>query len=183
MALVQKLQVLSGRLPGIEKVHARVRADRPVVVLARPVDPLEGLLVQEARVPELVRDLLHHFHGQLVVVHRDVGRLKDRRQLVLGRCHLVVLGLGRDAQLPELLVELVHVFGHLGLEHAKIVILHLLSLGRRRSHQRAAGQKEVFSLLVKVLVDQEILLLGTDGCVNVGDCCVAQKVQYFDSCI
>ena len=61
-------------------------------MLAGAVDSLEGLLVQQAGISESVRHLLHHFHGQLVVVHRHVGCLKDRRQLVLGRRDLVVLG-------------------------------------------------------------------------------------------
>ena len=33
---------------------------------------------------------------------------EDRRQLVLGRGHLVVLGAGRYAQRPQLVVELLH---------------------------------------------------------------------------
>ena len=152
-------------------------------MLAGSVDAFERLLVQQAGISEAVRHLFHHFHGQLVVVHCHVGRLKDRRQLVLGRSDLVVLGLGRHAELPEFFVQCVHVLRYLGLEYAKIVILHLLSLRRRGSHQRAAGQKEVFSLLVKVLVDQEILLFRTNRRVHVGDCCIAQKVQYFDSCV
>ena len=152
-------------------------------MFAGSVDALERLLVQEAGVSEAVRDLLHHFHSQLVVIHCHVGCLKDRCQLVLGRRDLVVLGFGRHAELPELLVQCVHVLRYLGLKYAKIVILHLLSLGRRRSHQRAAGQKEVFSLLVELLVDQEILLFRANGRIHVGDCGVAQKVQYFDSCV
>ena len=53
-------------------------------------------------------DLAHDLHGQLVVVDGDVGGVEDGRQLVLARCNLVVLGLGGHAQLPQLLVQLLH---------------------------------------------------------------------------
>ena len=152
-------------------------------MLAGSVDAFERLLVQQAGISEAVRHLFHHFHGQLVVVHCHVGRLKDRRQLVLGRSDLVVLGLGRHAELPEFFVQCVHVLRYLGLKHAKIVILHLLSLGRRRSHECAACKKEVFSLLVEFLVDQEILLLRAYSRVHMCDSGISEKVQYFDSCV
>ena len=45
-----------------------------------------------------VRHLLHHLHGQLVLVAGGVGIGEHRRHLVLGGGHLVVLRLGQDAR-------------------------------------------------------------------------------------
>ena len=61
------------------------------------------------------------------------------------------------------------------------MVFHLLPLGCRSPHQGPAGQQQVLSLFVKILVDQEILLLGTHGRIHMGDSGVAQKVQDFDS--
>ena len=68
--------------------------------------------MEQADQPVFVRHFLHYFHGKLVVVHRHVGRVKDGRQFVLGGGHFVVFGLGRDSQLPQFLVKVVHIGGH-----------------------------------------------------------------------
>ena len=61
-----------------QQVHARIGAQRPVVVLARAVDALERLLVEQH--PELMAagDLVHDGHQQLVVVVCQVGFFVDR---------------------------------------------------------------------------------------------------------
>ena len=56
--------------------------------------------------------------------------VKIGRQLVLRGGDLVVLGLGEDAELPELLVQLVHERRHARLDGAEIVVVQLLALGR-----------------------------------------------------
>ncbi len=114
------------------------------------------------------------------MVNGDIGGLKDRCQLMLGRGDFIVLGLGRNTQFPQLAVQGMHILGHLGFEDAEVVVLHFLSLGGRRSHEGAAGQQQVFSLFVEFLVDQEIFLLGTDCRIYVCHICVAQKVQDLD---
>ena len=148
---------------GIEQIQPRVRRQRPIVVLARAVDPLKGLFVQQADHAVPLRHLAHDLHRQLVVVHRDVGRREHRRQLMLSRSDLIVLGLGADPQLPQFFIQLIHECLHTGLDGAEIMIFHLLPFRRRRAKQRAPGVDQVFALLIIGLVYQEILLLAADG--------------------
>ena len=79
----QELHVLARGLARIEQVLALGGDHGPVVVLTGAVDALEWLLVQETCIIMLIGDLLHHLHGELVVVDGNVGGLKDRCQLVL----------------------------------------------------------------------------------------------------
>ena len=95
--------------------------------------------MQQADQPVAGSHLLHDLHGQLVVVGGDVGGGVDGRQLMLGRGHLVVLGLGQNAQLPELLVQVRHILRHTGLDNAEIMVVHLLTLGGLGAEQRAAA--------------------------------------------
>ena len=81
---------------------------------------------------------------------------------MLGGGDLVVLGLGGDADAPELLVYLAHEGGDAGLDGAEVVVVHLLALGRHRAVEGAAGVDEVLPLLVHVALDEEVLLLGAD---------------------
>ena len=92
--------VLAGGGAGLEEVQPRIGAQGPVVVLAGTVDAGEGLLMEQAHHAVLGGHIFHDLHGQLVVVAGGVGVGVDGGQLVLGRGHLVVLGLGQDAQLP-----------------------------------------------------------------------------------
>ena len=111
----------------------------------------------------LVGDLPHHLHRQQVVVDGDVGGVVDGGQLMLAGGDLVVLGLGGNAQLPQLLVQFLHKAGDDGADRAEVVLLQLLALGRGRAEQRAAAQHQVQALLVVLLLNQEVLLLGADG--------------------
>ena len=119
--------------------------------------------------------LLHGLHHQLVVVHGNVGRLVDRRQLMLGRGHLVVLGPGRDAQLPQLHVQILHIRAHPLADGAEIVILQLLSLGCRRAEQGAPREDQVFPLQIPLSVHQEILLLRPNAGHHLGGARVAEQ--------
>ena len=82
--------------------------------------------------------------------------------MLCGR-HLVVLGLGQNAQLPELLVQLLHKGRNAGLDSAEIMVVQLLSLGRLGAEQRAAGKNQILALVIQLLIDQEIFLLRADG--------------------
>jgi len=116
-------QVVLRRLAGTVQQDARVGGEAPVVVLARAVDAGKRLLVEQAGEPVALGDLLEHFHGQLVVVGCDVGGGEDRREFVLCGRNLVVLGLGGDAEFPQLHIQILHEVGDLLLEHAEVVIL------------------------------------------------------------
>ena len=77
-----------------------------------------------------------------------------------------MLGLGGDAELPELVVKLLHEGVDRGTDGAKVVLLELLALGGSRAKERAAGQPQVLALLVVLLLDEEELLLGAEGGVH-----------------
>ena len=176
----EELLVFRRGLPGIQKVFSSIGTDGPVVVFAGSVDPLKRFFMQEAGIAEAVGDFLHDLHGQLVVVDGDVGGLEDRRQFMLGGGDLVVLGLGRHAQFPELAVKGMHILGYLGLEDAEVMVLHLLPFGRRGAHEGAAGEEKILSLFVEFLVDQEVFLLGTYSRIYMVDIGISQKVQNLD---
>ena len=135
----QELRVLARGLAGVEEVYARVSGEGPVVVLAGAVHALEGLFAQQADQAVLLGGLLHDVHDELVVVGSDVGRVIDAGELMLGGGGLVVLGLGRDADAPELLVYLAHEGRDSGLHGAEVVVVHLLALGRHGAVEGAAG--------------------------------------------
>lgn len=108
-------------------------------------------------------DVFHDFHGQLVLVDRQVGGSEDGRHLVLSGRNLVVLGLGEDSQLPQLLIKLLHVCRDAGLDGAKIVVFHLLALRGAGAKKGTAAEDQILALLPKRLVNQEIFLFWTDG--------------------
>ena len=176
----QELGILRRCSAGIQKVLARIGDNGPVVMLAGSVNSLERLLVKQACIMMLVRHLLHDLHRQLVVIHRDVGSFKYRCQLMLRGRNLVVLCLRRNAELPELLFQIMHVFGYLRFQNAEIVILHLLPLRCRSSDQGASAHQEILSLKVHILVDQEILLLGTNCGVNMCNLLISEKMKNLD---
>ena len=157
----EETQVRRGSLAGVEQVLG-VGRNRPVVVLARAVDSLERLLVLQAHEPVMRRDRAHELHREQVVVDGNVRDREHGSQLVLTRGNLVVLGLGRHAQLPELFVELLHEVVHRRADGTEVVLLHLLALARRRAEERAPCEYQVLTLLVVLLLDEEVLLLGTD---------------------
>ena len=110
----------------------------------------------------LQRKLPHHAHDDHVVVRSDRGRLVDRRHLELARRDLVVAGLGRDPEPPELAVEIHHERQDPLADRAEVLVVELLALGRRGAEQRSSGQDEVRPLLSEPPVDQEVLLLWPD---------------------
>ena len=85
--------------------------------------------MEQANQPVAGGDLLHDLHGKLVVVGGDVRGGEDGGKLVLRGSHLVVLGFCRYAQLPELVVQLLHKGCNPGLDAAEVVIVQLLALG------------------------------------------------------
>ena len=171
-----ELQVFHRGIARIQQVLA-LGADGPVVVLAAAVHALKRLLVLQADQAVLAGDLLHHLHRQQVVVDGDIGGVVDGGQLMLAGGDLVVLGLGGHAQLPQLLVQVLHELGNDGAEGAEVVLLQLLALGRGRAEQCAAGQHQVKALVVVLFLDEEVLLLGADGGSHAGHV-LAEQMQH-----
>ena len=155
----QELGVLAGGLAGLEQILAGVRGQGPVVMLAAAVDAGKGLLVQQAHQTVAVGHLLQKLHGQLVVVAGAVGIGIHLGHLVLGGSHLVVLRLGGNAHLPQLLIQLVHEFRHPGLDGPVVVVVQFLALGGFGAEQGPAAEDQVLPAAVHLLVDEEILLL------------------------
>ena len=153
----QKLQVALRVLAGGEQVLAGVGAQRKVVVLARAVDVGKRLLVQQAGQAVLFTDGAHRLHNQLVVVAGDVGGGVFRRQLVLGRGGLVVLGLAGDAHLPEVLVQILHELADPDADAPAVVVVQLLPLGGLCTKQGAAADLQIQPLVIELVVDQKIL--------------------------
>ena len=157
----EELQVLARHRAGLQEVLA-VGADGPVVVLARSVHVLEGLLVLEAGQAVARGQQLELLHREEVVVNGERPLLEDRRKLMLAGGDLVVLGLDRHAELPELVVDLLHELVHRGPDGAEVVLLELLALDRLAAEERASAVDEVGPLLVVLLLDEEVLLLRAD---------------------
>ena len=158
----QELGVGVRVVAGVEQVLAVVGRHRPVVVLARAVDAGERLLVDQEHQPVLRGEPPHQAHHDHVVVGADRGGLVDRRHLELGRGDLVVARLGRDAEAPQLAVEIHHERQDPLADRAEVLVLELLALGRRGTEERPAGQQQVGPLLGQPPVDQEVLLLRPD---------------------
>ena len=89
---------------------------------------------------------LHGLHNDLVVVNRYIGRLINGRKLVLCRRNLIMLRLGCYPQLPELLVEILHILANTLSDYAKVMILHLLTLGSGRAEKGSACKHQIRSL-------------------------------------
>ena len=89
-------QVLLWRLAWGVQQHSRIGAQAPIVVLARAVDAVEGLLVQQHAESVVAGNLLHQRHEQHVMVDSQVALLEDRSQLKLVGSNLVVTRLHRN---------------------------------------------------------------------------------------
>jgi hypothetical protein len=154
---------------GVEQVLAAVSGHGPVAVLARSVDTLERLLVEEDLELVLVSDLGENIHGQQVVVNSKGSLLEDRGALELLRSDLVVAGLDGDTKTEELELSLGHGGHNLGRNTSKVVIVHLLVLGREVTDQGAASVLQVRAERVEGAIDQEVLLLCSEGGVDMAD--------------
>ena len=74
-----------------------------------------------------------------------------------------MLGLGIDAQLPQLAVQILHKVGYSLLDVAEVMILQLLTLRRHCTEQSSAGEDQILTLIVGLLVYQEVFLLRSDA--------------------
>ena len=130
-------------------------------MLTRTVDAGKGLLVQQYAETMLAGHLLHQRHQHHVMIHGEVGLLEDRSQLKLVRCHLVMTGLTRNAQLQCLNLQIAHKGCHTLRNSSEIVVVHLLVLGRVVSHQCSSCQQQIGTGSIESFIHQEILLFPT----------------------
>ena len=152
-----------GVSPGFSRLLPRLSAMLQFKMFAGAVDARERLLVQQARQAVLRRHPLQRLHRHHLMVGGDVGALEDRRDFVLTGRDLVVARLDRHADLVELGFGFGHAREHALRNRAEVLILELLTLGRARAEQRAAGVDQVRAREIEVAVDQEVLLLGPAG--------------------
>ena len=82
---------------------------------------------------------------------------------MLAGSDLVVLGLGGNAERPQLVVQILHIGRDGGADSAKVVLLEFLALAGGSTKEGAAGDDQVLALAVSVLLDQEVLLLVAHG--------------------
>ncbi len=95
---------------------------------------------------------------------------------MLCRGNLVVLCLGRNAQLPELFVRsCMKAATRASWRRSNDLPFPVPSV--RSTEQRAAAEDQVFSLFVEIFVDQEIFLLRADGCVTCDGHRVAEQIE------
>ena len=95
------------------------------------------------------------------MVNSQVTLFKDRRQLKLVGGYLVVTGLARNAEFKSLNFKVAHKLLHTFRNGTKVVVVHLLVLGRIMSHQGASCEQQVRTCGIQAFVNQEILLFPT----------------------
>ena len=146
-------------------------------MLAASVHARERLLVKQADQTVPQGNLLHDFHGQLVVVGCDIGGAVDRRQLVLRGRDFVVLGFRQNAEFPEFFVQIRHVSRHAGFDDAEVMVVQFLSLGRLCAEQGAPREHQILALLVHFLINKEVFLFRSDRSAHALDLGIAEQPQ------
>mmetsp|Transcript_31993 Transcript_31993/g.83717 ORF Transcript_31993/g.83717 Transcript_31993/m.83717 type:complete len:601 (-) Transcript_31993:504-2306(-) len=146
----------------VEQVDAVRRADREVVVLARAVDAVERLLVENTNEAVLLRNLFDELHEGEVLVDLGGGDAEVWRALVLVGRDLAVARLEGAAHLEALVHDLLHTGKGDLVERRHVVVAHLLAAGGRAAHDGAAGHLQVRTLVVRRARDEEELLLQAD---------------------
>ena len=81
---------------------------------------------------------------------------------MLRRSNLIVLRLGRNAELPEFRIDILHKGSDARPQGPEIVVVQFLPFRRHRSEKRAAREDQVFPLQIFSAVDDEIFLFGAD---------------------
>ena len=151
------------RLAWVQQVDAVIRCDGPVIMLAGTIHARKGLLMEQAFHTVLAGNPFQRLHHDVVMIHGHIGFCIDRSQLMLGRSHLIVLSLGAYAQFPELYIDVLHKGSDSLADRPKIMVIHLLALGRHRAKQRAAAVDQILSLQKFLSVHQEIFLFRSYG--------------------
>ena len=157
----QELGVGVRGLAGVEQRAQFGITDGVVHVLARAVDAVEGLFVQQALEPVTFGHVAQGGHDDVVVVHGQVAGLKQRRDLVLAGGGFIVAGAHGHAQFVELAFHFHHVGQHALGDDPEVLVAEFLALGRTGAEQRTSRHLQVGTGKVEVVVDAEIFLLQT----------------------
>ena len=173
----KELNVLMRGLARIHQIDAIIRYERPVVVLTGTIDTGERFLMKQALETMPWCGLLHDLHHQLVMVDGEVRLIIDRCQLMLCRCDLVMFGLRGDTELPELHIHIAHEGSDTMTNGTEVVVIELLALRRHHAEEGTSCIDEVLPLQILVPVDQEVLLLCTDGWLHRLRCRVTEQPE------
>ena len=92
--------------------------------------------------------------------------------------NFVVLGLGENAELPQLLVQLLHKRGNAWLDRAEIVVVQLLPLRCTCAEQRSAGVNQILAAVEHILVHKEVLLLWPHRRLDARHIRIAEEMQH-----
>ena len=150
----------------IEQVFAAVGRHRPVIVLAASVNSVEGLFVEQANHSVAIRDGFHNGHYDLIVIYRFVRGGVNACKFVLCGGDFVMFGFRVNAEFPEFLVEIAHIVPDSLFDFPEVMIFEFLSFWRTRSEKRSAAGREVESVFVNFLIDEEVFLFRADGGYN-----------------
>ena len=112
---------------------------------------------------------LQQLHQEEVVVVGEVGLFKYGCQLKLVGRHLVVTRGHGNAQLVRFHFEVLHERRHALGNGTEVVVVELLTLCRGCAKQRTARHGQVGSRRIQRLVHDEVLLLPTQGGIDLGD--------------
>ena len=150
-------------------------------MLAAAVDAVKGFFMQQANKTMTQSYTFHELHHQLVMVRCYVGSGEDRCQLVLCRSNLVMLGLGEYAQLPQLIVQILHEGKNSLLDNTEVVVVQLLATWRFRTEKGTAGVNQVFTFFPHFFIYEEIFLFRANSTVD-ADSINAEQLQQLAGC-
>ena len=109
----------------------------------------------------LTRHTLHDCHHQHIMVNCKISLFKDWSQLKLVGCNLIMACFARNSKFESLNLDIFHKLLHTCRDGAKVVVIHLLVLGRVVSHQRTPRHHKVWSCSKERLIHKEVFLFPT----------------------
>ena len=139
----QELEVTCATVVRVEEIVTCIGHQRPVVVLAASIDAGEGLLMKQTYHPMFTGGSTQDTHGLHLVIACQVGPLEERRQLELMWCHLVVTGLGGNAQRVQSSLDVRHVGLDLGWNGAEVMVVELVSLRCVGTDERSTAHSQI----------------------------------------
>ena len=135
-----KTQIVERCFSGSHEQYAGIGTKRPVIVFARPVHPLERLLMQQYTESVIPRQLPHQRHNQQIMIIGQVAFLENGSQFKLIGRDLVMSGFHRNPEFQRFNFELFHKGGNPAGYRTEIVVFELLVLRTFMPHKRAAGK-------------------------------------------
>ena len=150
-------------------------------MLTAAVYAIKRFFMQQANKTMTQSNTFHELHHQLVMVRCYVGSGEDRCQLVLCRSNFVMLGFSKYAQLPQLIVQILHEGKNSLFDNAEVVVVQLLATRRFRTEKGTTGVNQVFTFFPHFFIYEEIFLFRTNSAVN-ADSINAEQLQQLAGC-